>query len=315
MTYIYYYVRHEDEVDLCRLEMRALFHEDTDEPILQTTRKIDPSRSPFIKGRIDIIAASAYLEDIYQAINGIRFPVEETVKLISVNDVDFGEEKKWSHEKRRQVEKDIGLHFTCTVDLVTPDHLYGVLYYNGMWYVGPLTKSEPVWLHHQQKPHTFSTALNTRDARAIANIAVPFIDDSLRVIDPCCGIGTVVLEALSIGIPIVGSDKNFRVCQGSRKNIAHFGYETEITKRSIHTIEQQYDVAILDLPYNLFTHITEEETEQLLHSAHRIAEKVIVIAIDPVDDMLKRAQLVVCDRAEARKGTFTREVIVTKRKR
>lgn len=313
MDYIYYYVRHEDEVDLCRLEMRTLFGHDTSGPVLRTERKIDPSRSPFIKGRIDIEIASSQFEDVLARIAQIELPAEQSIKLISVNTVDFDQEKKWPFHKRREIEKIAGLQLTCPVDLTSPDEVYGILYYENMWYVGPLKQSEAVWLKHQEKPHTFSTALSTRDARAIVNIAVPFIEQDLRVIDPCCGIGTVVLEALSMDIPIEGSDKNFRVCQGSRKNIAHFGYEGTITKRSIHEIEDTYDIAIVDLPYNLFTHITEEETEQLLSSAERIAKRVIVIAIDPVDDMLNRVGLKVIDRAEARKGTFKREVIVTER--
>lgn len=313
MDYIYYYVRHEDEVDLCRLEMRTLFGHDTSGPVLRTGRKIDPSRSPFMKGRIDIEIASSQFEDVLARIAQIELPANQSMKLISVNDVDFDKEKKWSFHKRREIEKLAGLQLTCSVDLTNPDQVYGILYYENMWYVGPLTKSEAVWLKHQEKPHTFSTALSTRDARAIVNIAVPFIEQDLRVIDPCCGIGTVVLEALSMDIPIEGSDKNFRVCQGSRKNIAHFGYEGTITKRSIHEIDETYDIAIVDLPYNLFTHITEEETERLLASAKRIATRVIVIAIDPVEDMLDRVGLKVIDRGEARKGTFKREVIVTER--
>ncbi|GAA3334615.1 hypothetical protein GCM10020331_103270 [Ectobacillus funiculus] len=73
----------------------------------------------------------------------------------------------------------------------------------------------------EKKPHSYSTSLSTRVARAVANIAVPD-PTGIKAIDPCCGIGTVLVEALSMGINIVGSDINPLVLPGARENIAHF---------------------------------------------------------------------------------------------
>uniref|UniRef100_UPI0038B618DE TRM11 family SAM-dependent methyltransferase n=1 Tax=Siminovitchia acidinfaciens TaxID=2321395 RepID=UPI0038B618DE len=128
---------------------------------------------------------------------------------------------------------------------------------NGRWIFDEYVKSESVWHRHQQKPHSYSTALNTRVARAVANIAVPE-PSGIKAIDPCCGIGTVLVEALSMGIDIVGSDKNPLILDGVRENIAYFGLSGKVTFTDIRDVTSHYDVAIIDLPYNLCCAITPE---------------------------------------------------------
>ncbi|WP_192892969.1 TRM11 family SAM-dependent methyltransferase [Planococcus salinus] len=59
-------------------------------------------------------------------------------------------------------------------------------------------------------------------ARAVANIAVSE-PAGVKAIDPCCGIQTKLVEALSMGIDIVRRDINPIVIHGSRENIAYFG--------------------------------------------------------------------------------------------
>ena len=87
---------------------------------------------------------------------------------------------------------------------------------NDKWIFGDYVKSEAVWYRHQKKPHGYSTALNTRVARAVVNIAIPN-PSNIKAIDPCCGIGTVLVEARSMGINIVGSDRNHLILPGARE--------------------------------------------------------------------------------------------------
>src|SRR5699024_12707447 len=77
-------------------------------------------------------------------------------------------------------------------------------------------------------------------ARAIANIAVPY-PNGVTAIDPCCGIGNVLVEALSMEIDIVGRDINPLVTRGSRENIAYFGYTCDVTTGPIADVTDHYD--------------------------------------------------------------------------
>lgn len=301
-TYIYTYACYENERDLCALEMRSWFGHDSQTGILESPICIDPSRSPFIKERLAVIYEGESLEDLLLKVATLEL-VNETFKVIYVKNSEEG------FENRRAIEREVGLQIKGVAELRHPQRLFGVIEVNGRWVFGDYLEGESIWFRHQQKPNQYSTALGTRVARAVVNIAIP--DPSgIKAIDPCCGIGTVVIEALSMGVDIVGSDRNPLVLRGARENIAHFGFSCEITLSDIRDVTGHYDVAIIDLPYNLCSVITPDEQLEMLQSARRFAKKVVVITVEPIDKILLMAGFAIVDRAAVRKGSFLREVIV-----
>ncbi|PFN95921.1 RNA methyltransferase [Bacillus sp. AFS076308] len=307
-TYIYTYAFSDDERSLCALEMRSFFGDVSQSNVLETFVKIDPTRSPFMKERISVIYEAQSLEDLYKQVetlqmNGVTF------KVIYVKNRDLPKNKQDGFEKRREIERKIGLHIKGKADLRQPDRLFGVMHVNEKWVFGEYVKSESVWFRHQQKPNGYSTALNTRVARAVVNIAIPN-PNGIKAIDPCCGIGTVLVEARSMGIDMVGSDRNQLIIPGARENMIHFGLTGEINLADMRDITNHYDVAIIDLPYNLCSVITPEEQLEMLQSARRFANKVVVVTVEPVDGLLIKAGFSIIDRAVAKKGVFIREVVI-----
>ena len=219
--FIYTYVRHRDEHDLCQLEMRSFFGFHTTTNVLESSICVDPSRSPFMKERLEVLYEGDSTGEIEELVQNIELG-SSTFKVMCLNTDVFDSTPKLGLAERRAVEKEIGLQLSGEPDLDNPDQLFGIIQLGNRWAFGRYTKSESIWFQHQKKPHSYSTALSTRVARAVANIAAPH-PEGVKVIDPCCGIGTVLVEALSMGIDIVGSDMNQLVVQGSRKNIEHFG--------------------------------------------------------------------------------------------
>ena len=49
------------------------------------------------------------------------------------------------------------------------------------------------------------------------------------VYDPCCGTGSILLQARALGITAFGSDRNPLMVDMTRGNLAHFGYTVEVT--------------------------------------------------------------------------------------
>ncbi|OIJ15287.1 RNA methyltransferase [Anaerobacillus arseniciselenatis] len=306
--YLYKYSYHEDELALCQLEMRSLFGFDTTSSFLESPLQIAPSRSPFIKERIDVIYEGTSIEDISRKV--ARFQVEKsTFKVVLIQNDNYEETEKVEFTERRAIERKIGLNIKGTVDLHNPDLLFAIVKLKTKWVFGRFTKSEAVWLHHQQKPKNYSTALSTRVARAVVNIAVPNTTN-MKVIDPCCGIGTVLIEALSMGIDIVGSDLNPLVLPGTRENIAHFGFNTEVTLKDIRNVQGEYDVAIIDMPYNLCSVLDEKEQLEMLLAARKFTEKLIVVTVETLDPIIEKANFKIVDRCVAKKSSFTRQVLV-----
>jgi len=306
--FIYTYGYPEEEEELCFLEMRSLFGYDSQLKCIKSDVEIAPSRSPFIRDRIEIMYEGKTVTDISSQVRNIDIG-DATFKVTFVNYKESGSVENFTIAERQQIERDIGWEFTAEFDLHQPNYIFGVIRFNNRWYFGKYRKNEAVWLQHVNKPQSYSTALGTRMARAIANIAVPY-PNGVTAIDPCCGIGNVLVEALSMEIDIVGRDINPLVTRGSRENIAYFGYTCDVTTGPIADVADHYDVAIIDLPYNIFTHTSSEEQLAILNHARRIADKVVVVTIDNVDQLAKAAGFQIKDRCIAKKGKFSREILV-----
>ena len=304
---IYTFVFHEDEQDLCKMEMRSFFGNDTSSNVLLSNVSIDPSRSPFMKERLEVLVDGS-IEDIKDYVRTIRLD-DMTFKVICLNDIRLGETEKIPHDERRKLEREVGLCIDAEPELDNPDRLFGLVNLDGTWRFGYYTKSESVWRHHMQRPRSYSTALSTRVARAVANIAVPH-PEGVKAIDPCCGIGTVLIEARSMGIDMDGRDINPLAVVGARENLAHFKLDGSVKIGPISDVTAEYDAAIIDMPYNLVTYITPEDQLDMLKAARRFSKKLVVVSIEVIDEAIQKAGWKIVDRCEAKKGSFSRQVIL-----
>ncbi len=307
-SYIYTYVRHGDEVELAKLEMRSFFGTDTASNVLTSAVAIHPSRSPFMKERLEILFEADSWKDLIEQVKQLDTQ-NATFKVHCINTMKLRSTEKIDHKDRRQLEREIGLEINGEPNLLQPEIIYGFMSVDDKWYFGNYLESESVWFRHQKKPHSYSTALSTRVARAVTNIAVPN-PEGLKVIDPCSGIGNVLVEALSMQIDIVGRDINPLVIKPAQENIAYFGLSGEVTAGPIAEVVNHYDVAIIDMPYNIFSEATPADQLAILRHARRIADRVVVVTIETIDHMMAEVGLSIIDRCEAKKGLFIRQVLV-----
>ncbi|WNS46975.1 RNA methyltransferase [Paenibacillus sp. MMS20-IR301] len=307
-SYIYTYTHTEDEASLCGMELRCLFGRVIPPMLFSSGIQVDVSRSPFIKERVDVMYAGDTLEEIYKQTEQVEL-AGQTFKVIFVKTNDLAPEHKVEYDERRAIEREIGMRIEGEADVNRPERVYGLVTLGGRWYFGTYHKNKATWLRQMQKPRSYSIALSTRVARAAVNMAVPRIP-GVKAIDPCCGIGTVMVEALSMGIDIVGRDINPFIAAGARTNIAHFGFESTVTLGDIADIEEHYDAAIVDMPYNLYSSITPEEQFAILANARRIAGRVVIVAIEAMDEMISSAGFTIIDRCIAKKGLFSRHLML-----
>jgi tRNA G10 N-methylase Trm11 len=191
-----------------------------------------------------------------------------------------------------------------------PDRLFGLTRLDGRWYFGPCEESSAIWLKHQNKPQNYSTALPTRAARAIVNLAAGPATEGIRLIDPCCGMGTVLIEAMSMGLDIEGIDLNPLAVRGARVNLAHFGYPDRVRLGDMRRAEGAYDAAIVDMPYNLCSVLPEEEELAILLSVRRIAKRAVMITTRKPERQLELAGWRLSECTTLRKASFTRYITV-----
>jgi tRNA G10 N-methylase Trm11 len=306
LGYMYTYVCHEDEKDLCQLELRSLFGVEPSNGYIESSLNIDPSRSPFIKQRVSLLFTGASSDELAEKVAAVELN-EATFKVIyieaesTVAPLDFAQ--------KRAIEREVGWLIRGKAEMRTPERVFAVLRLDNRWLFGECITNKAIWLAHRKKPQNYSTALNTRLARAVVNIAVPQIEGT-KAIDPCCGIGTVLIEARSMEIDMVGYDLNPLAVIGARANLTHFGLESSASIGDMRFIQGSFDAAILDLPYNLCSVSPPEEQLEMLQSARRFARKVVIVTTEFIDELIIKAGFFIQDRCIVSKGSFSRQVIV-----
>lgn len=301
----FYYIKYPVfEEALCKLEMRCLFGESPSEKYLFSNSYINPSRSPFIKEMISIIYEEESLEEILNNIIKDKLAYDDfkvCYLRTEYGDIDY--------EERLKSLSKIGFVIKGEPEIHNPKVILGVTRICGKWIFGIYEKNDYEWHIHDKKPYSYSNSLSVRVARALVNIAVK---NSLeyRLIDPCCGVGTVLLEALSMGIEIVGCELNPSIAENAKKNLKFYGYKDVVTNGDMNEIEEKYDVAIIDLPYGLFTPTTIEEQTAIIKSARRISKKLVIVTFENMDECIANSGFNIIDKSNVCKGKFKRYISV-----
>src|SRR5699024_4593661 len=152
----------------------------------------------------------------------------------------------------------------------------------------------------------FSNSLDIRLARTLVNIAASD-DKKIKLVDPCCGMATVVLEGLALGLDIEGYDISREISWSARKNLKYFGYDEYLINRtSIHDLNKHYDVAILDIPYNLYTPITYDEQCKIITSARKICDKMVIVTFEDMAKEIRQAGFSIIDSCLRKKTEYVK---------
>lgn len=300
MTKYLYIIKYpEYEKELCKMELRSLFGVDTDKLYMYSDINVDPSRSPFIKERIEIVDCKDNIEDIK-----ISSTIYNRFKVLFQNISD----EHIEYNLKLKAIKDIAYRIQGEPDIHNPSIIFAITYHRGKWIFGKYKKNDLSWHIHESKPNNYSNALGIRTARALVNIAVGN-DLNKSLIDPCCGIGTVVIEALSMGIDVRGYEIKKQISARARRNLEFFGYDMDYIKNGdINELEVKSDVAIIDLPYGFFTPISLEEQVNIIKSARRITDKLILIVFEDMKKIIEEAGFNIIETAIISKGKFKRIV-------
>ncbi|AEV30159.1 Putative RNA methylase family UPF0020 [Sphaerochaeta pleomorpha str. Grapes] len=292
------------EKDLCLLEMKSLFGKAPTKKYFFSSQNIDPSRSPFIKLRVSILFTASTLEELVQLL------IDEKLTCNNFKFARFRiEEGELGYATWIQSVTALGKVIQGEVDMKNPSTQFGTTLIDGFWIFGIYEKNENPWEKHNLKPYTNSNSLETRIARTIVNIAIGQ-QLQARLVDPCCGIGTVVLEALSLAIPVVGYEISWIISEQAKQNVSYFGYDNCIVKADMNEITERYDVSIIDLPYGLFSHVTYIQQKDIINSSRGITKKLVIITCSDMDDDITAAGFTIVDRCTVSKGALVRYVRV-----
>jgi len=310
INYIYSFNYDATESALCKLESKYLFDREEKDKLLFSDRVIDPSSSAFIKRRLEISSSSDDYLALIEAIKTEGISKEGFKVEYLVFDGDTTE-----YADRLSKLKDIGYSIDGYPDYYHPTITYGLGYYEGIWYFGTLMKNNFDWLQHKKKPHSYSISISINIAKALVNIAGSANKEN-KLLDACCGVGTIMLEACFAGMNIEGCDINWKVCKAARINLEHFNYSANVYRSDVKALSTHYDAAIIDLPYNLFSSASDSDISDIIGSTALLSDRLVIISTSDISAIINATGYTVidyCSMSKKGKTTFARKIWVCER--
>tara|TARA_B100000795_G_scaffold166575_1_gene125336 strand:+ start:337 stop:1224 length:888 start_codon:yes stop_codon:yes gene_type:complete len=289
------------------LESRQIFNEELLDKLLFSNLKVDPSISAFIKNRFEIsISADSYsglLEKLKEEnVCATGFKAEYMVL----------EGDPTEYTERLKKLKDIGTIIEGKPDVQNPSIIYSICNTKDIWYFGVLIKRKTDWRKHINKPYSFSNSLCIHIAKTLASVSSKG-DKTTKLLDACCGVGTVLLEACYSGLSIEGCDINLKSIKHTTQNLEHYKYTSTVHCMDVKDLTQQYDAAIIDLPYNLYSYSDDVITTNIIESAVKLSARIVIVSKSDIKAAITKSGLKIIDFCTVEKrgrSTFTRSIWV-----
>lgn len=290
-----------EDKELCALEFKAMFKTEFTSKYYLSNKSYDVNKSVFMKAKIDIWAIETDFTTLMKNVLKLKKKYYGFKVIYLKNEITHLE----YHESLQKC-KELSWTIDGSVNMSKPKHTIAITKLKNMWICGYYHHGIPSWKKHDDKPNTFSNSLDIRLARTLINIACGD-SQNVKIVDPCCGMGTVVLEGLALGIDIEGFDISREISWAARKNLEYYGYDGYLIKRQpIQELTGHYDVAIIDIPYNLYTPITYQEQCEIIKSARQICDKMIMVSYEQMSKEIIDAGFVIQDMCLRKKTEYVK---------
>ncbi|MBN2392689.1 MAG: hypothetical protein JXR84_18305 [Anaerolineae bacterium] len=164
----------------------------------------------------------------------------------------------------------------CRANLAAPRHRLLLVAQRETFWIGEiLAEATQSYVPHLKKPCHVSISLEARIARALVNLVVP---PAGTLIDPCCGTGSILLEAVALGLTAYGADRNPKMAHMAQRNLLHFGYPPRVVCADARVWTQTADALVTDVPYGRQLEFAEDDLPAILASSARLAPLAVYVA-------------------------------------
>jgi len=276
--YLYLTARSELEKRLIEAECFAITGAIPDERgIALAETEADVSKAAYVKTCMEVITRVSSLPELYDQLgkmglssNEFRVSVVKIPRRLSLDS--------------RQVMYQVGAKIAGKPNLANPKITFLVVATEETIWLGEiLSESDGSWGEHSQKAYLYSSAIPTRLARAMVNLVAAPGD---KIIDPCCGSGTILIEAASIGIKAVGCDINPKLADISVGNLKHFGLSGMILIADARNMSGSFDAVVTDLPYGRNCPTDDQLCREILANLRNLAPKIAVVTGEDMSQSL-----------------------------
>jgi len=189
-------------------------------------------------------------------------------------------------------------------NLDNPRHELVVVLTPGCWRLGQIvSRSNQGWRCQSLRPHHYSSALPAQVARALVNMVAAPGD---LLLDPCCGVGTVVAEALAMGVRAVGVEASPKVAAQAAENLRSLNLPSNILVADARTVTGRFAAAVVDFPYGRFSPIDADLYAEILLNLRALVQRMALVMAQPQEELLHSLGLRVLHQARLTKGRLTR---------
>lgn len=226
------------------------------------------SRAAFVHMGLRVVTRAASFDELVQAVSGASFEADRWR-------VDLHDPSGRSHIGGTAAAIVMADVIDFGPDLRDPQHHFYVVPTNGEWLFAEVVAiADDGFRLHDDKPWTTSSSLDSRFARGLVNL-VPHADS---ILDPCCGAGSIVLEAAAIGAQAFGVDWKPAMVGMTTQNLAHFGYDASIEQADSREHRQHADAIVTDLPYGHAIDADEATIRAILENCAELAPSGVFVA-------------------------------------
>ncbi len=151
-------------------------------------------------------------------------------------------------------------------------------YIDNKWILGEIKYNPYSYKKRIDKPFQYSNSLTTRLSHQIIELCNLVFKEG-TIIDPCCGIGTVVIEGLIKNRDIVGTEISYLIANNAKENLKHFKFDpSKINKQNMLENNNKYDILILDMPYGFYTSAKQSDQINILNHSLKMANNIILVS-------------------------------------
>ncbi len=261
-------------------------------------------RAAYVQQGVEVIASAACFDELVAAVAEQDFPA-------AAFRIDL-------HDPSGRIDRSTVAAATALADVIPhgpnlrrPRHRFVVAATSEcVWFGEVVAQTDASYRRHDSKPWTTSSSLDGRFARALVNL----VPDARSVLDPCCGAGSIVLEAASLGLDAHGVDWKPAMVGMTQQNLAHFGYGATVVRADSRVHHQVADAIVTDLPYGHAIDADEATIRAILERGVEAAPVAVYVARADITIWLRAAGYDEVDVYTVRKRAgFTRWVHVVRR--
>ncbi len=227
------------------------------------------TRAAFLRKGVRVLATASSFDELVEAVAGASFDAERFR-------VDVHDPSGRAEQSSTEIAIALADAIAYWPDLGDPLHRFLVVPRDDGWLFGEVvTRTDAGHVRHDEKPWTTSSSLDGRFSRGLVNL----VPSAASLLDPCCGAGSIVLEAASLGLEVRAVDWKPAMVGMTNQNLAHFNYAAEAVRADSRTHQfAAVDAIVTDLPYGHAIEADEPTTRAILANCARASPMGVFVA-------------------------------------